>query len=288
MSNIFTKLLPPHLQPQKKGSVVRKRESGISPFFVLSKRQKFVAAVGILSLGLFTSEYFFSGYGVVLAFLLGILTDIFLAGSLYEDLKENFSLHPFVLPFLTSLAFGLFYFLTPSRLLSRLVLTTLYAVGLYSVFLSENIFVVASVRTIALLNSARIVTFVITLISFFFLSNTIFSFRFDMFSTMAMFSVFAFLLSFHATWTYTLERSVTKDIMWNAIVTLCLAEVVGVLWFWPTPPTVFAIFMTAVFYILAGLVHVWLDKRLFKNVLLEYTWVAVVAVFILIWFSAWQ
>src|SRR6185312_5452711 len=208
MSNILTKLLPPHLQPHRKGSTLRKREGNIAPFLIFSKRQKFVAAVGILSLGLFSSEYFFSGYGVVLAFILGILTDIFLAGSLYEDLKENFSPHPFVLPFLTSLAFGLFYFLTPSRLLSRLVLTTIYAIGLYSVFLSENIFVVASIRTIALLNSARIVTFVITLISFFFLSNTIFSFRFDMFSTMAMFIVFAFLLSFHATWTYTLDRSI--------------------------------------------------------------------------------
>lgn len=287
MNNILAWVLPPHLRP-KTGNGTKKKEENQGPFFMFSKRQKFVLAIFVLSLGLFTSEYLFSGYAVVVAFLLGFLTDIFLAGSLYEDLKENFSLQPFVLPFLCSLAFGLFYFLTPSRLLSRLVLTTLYAVGLYSVFLSENIFVVASIRTIALLNSARIVTFVITLISFFFLSNTIFSFRLDLLSTTALFALSTFLFIFHAIWTYTLESSITKDLVWDGILTLCLVEFATVLWFWPTPPTVFALFITAVFYILTGLAHVWLDKRLFKNVLLEYSWVAIVAVFILVWFSGWQ
>lgn len=284
MANFLTKLLPPHLQ-QKKSSV-RKREE--SPFFVFSKRQKFVLAVFVLSIGLFTSEYLFSGYGVAVAGLLALLTDMFLLGALYEDLQENFSIHPFVLPFLCSLAFGLFYFLTPSRLLSRIVLTSLYAVGLYSVFLSENIFVVASIRTIALLNSARIVTFVITLIAYFFLSNTIFSFRLAFFPTILLFAVFTFLFTFHSIWTYTLEKGIGKDILWNSVVTLCLTQIAAILWFWPTPPTVFALFMAAIFYILTGLVHVWLDKRLFRNVVAEYLWVAIVALFILIWFSSWQ
>lgn len=286
MANLFTRLLPPHLQNQQK-KVIKRNEEPL-PFFMFSKRQKFVLAVFVLSLGLFTSEYLFSGYGVAVAGLLALLTDLFLLGALYEDLQENFSIHPFVLPFLCSLAFGLFYFLTPSRLLSRVVLTTLYAVGLYSVFLSENIFVVASIRTIALLNSARIVTFVITLIAYFFLSNTIFSFRLSFFPTIGLFGLFTFLFTFHSVWTYTLERGIGKNFLWNGIVTLCLTEIAAILWFWPTPPTVFALFLTAVFYILTGLTHVWLDKRLFRSVVAEYLWVAIVALFILIWFSSWQ
>ncbi|HEX7042457.1 MAG TPA: hypothetical protein VF189_04360 [Patescibacteria group bacterium] len=285
MPRFFNKLLPPHLR-QRRPPVKKKEES--APFLMFSKRQKFVLAVFVLSLGLFTSEYLFSGYGVAVAGLLAVLTDVFLLGALYEDLGENFSIHPFVLPFLCSLAFGLFYFLTPSRLLSRIVLTTLYAVGLYSVFLSENIFVVASIRTIALLNSARIVTFVITLIAYFFLTNTIFSFRLPFYVTIGLFAIFTFLFTFHSVWTYTLERGITKNFSWNGIVTLSLVEVASILWFWPTVPTVFALFMTAMFYILTGLVHVWLEKRLFRNVVAEYVWVAIVALFILIWFSSWQ
>ncbi len=284
-TNFFTKLLPPHLQGKR---VSNKKKEDDSPFLMFSKRQKFVLAVFILSLGLFTSEYLFSGYGVAVAGFLAVLTDVFLLGALYEDLQDNFSVQPFILPFLCSLAFGLFYFLTPSRLLSRVLLTSLYAVGLYSVFLSENIFVVASVRTIALLNSARIVTFVITLIAYFFLSNTIFSFRLSFFPTIALFGLFTFLFTLHSIWTYTLEKGIGKDLTWNGILTLCITEIAAVLWFWPTPPTVFALFMAAIFYILAGLVHVWLDKRLFRNVVAEYVWVAIVALFILIWFSSWQ
>lgn len=288
MNSIFLlKLLPPHLRPQKK-AVSKKREYTQLLPFSFSKRQKFVVGVGILSLGLFTSEYLFSGYGVIVAVLLGILTDLFLVGALFEDLKENFSVEPFVLPFLCSLAFGLFYFLTPSRLLSRVVLTTIYAIGLYSVFLSENIFVVASIRTIALLNSARIVTFVITLISYFFLTNTIFSFRLGFFPTILLYGIFTFLFTLHSVWTYTLEPSLKKYLLWTGLVTLCLVEFASVLWFWPTVPSVLALFLAAAFYIMTGVAHVWFDRRFFKSVIWEYAWVASIALFILIWFTSWQ
>lgn len=278
---LFNKLLPPHLQIKPK----RREENG---GFSLSKRQKFVISTIILSIGLFSSEYLFSGYGVLFAGILAVATDLLLIISLGDDLTNNFSFQPLVLPFLWSISFGFFYFLAPARLLTRIILTTIYAVGLYSVFLSENIFVVASIRTIQLLSSARIVTFVISLVAYFFISNTIFSFRISVVPTLLLFAFFTFLFLFHAVWTYTLSKSIKEDFLWNSIITLCLTEVAGILWFWPTPTTVFAIFMTAIFYICTGLVHVWLDKRLFKGVLWEYVWVAVVAIFVLLWFSTWQ
>lgn len=255
---------------------------------LLSKRQKFLLSVVVLSICLFTSEYFFSNYAIVMPFLLGIVTDILLVGVLYDDLQGNFSLYPFILPFLCSLSFGLFYFLAPARLLTRLVLTSLYAVGLYSLLLSENIFIVASIRTIALLSSARIVTFVISLISYFFLSNTIFSLRLSVVPTTALFALSTFLFSMSGVWTYTLDTSLTKYIQTVGVVTLCLTELAAALWFWPTSPTVFALFLTSIFYVLIGLVHVWLDKRLFKNVIWEYIWVGVIASCIFLAFTRWQ
>lgn len=281
IKELFFKLLPPHLQPKPK-----RKEEGSS--FVLSKRQKFVITVIILSIGLFSSEYLFSGYGVLFAGILAIVSDLLVIVSLGDDLLGNFTIYPLVLPFLWSLSFGFFYFLAPSRLLSRVILTTLYAVGMYSVLLSENIYVVGSIRTIALTSSARIVTFVISLVAYFFVANTIFSFRLTVWPTLLLFAFFTFLFFLHGIWTYTLGKSMREDITWNLILTLCITEFAGVLWFWPTPPTVFALFMTALFYIFTGLTHVWLDKRLFKSVLWEYLWVAIVGVFVLIWFSNWQ
>lgn len=256
--------------------------------FSFGKRQRFILSVVILSVGLFISEYFFSNYGFYIAFLLGFLTDFLLFFSIFADIKEHFFFQVFVLPFLYSLSFGLFYFLAPSRLITRIILTTLYALGLYSLFLSENIFTVASIRTIALLNGARIVAFVLTLVCFFFLSNIIFSLHTSIFITLLLLFLFSALFIFHAIWTYRLEKAVTQDIVWILTLSLCLVEIGALLWFWPSSPTIIALFLTAIFYILVGLAHIWLDKRLFHGVLWEYIWVIAVAFFILISFTHWQ
>lgn len=256
--------------------------------FIFDKRQKFAIAVAILSLGLFGASVTFNEYGILMSGLLALFSDLFLYWAIRDDLKENFSPQVFTLPFLYSLSFGLFSFLAPARLLTRLILTTLYAVGLYSVFLSENIFIVASVRTIALLNSARIVSLVISLITFFFLTNTTFSLRLFVFPAVALVMFTTALLTIHAIWTYTLEKSLRKDGLWIGIITLCLFELSGVLWFWPTSPTVLALFLTSIWYVLVGLSHVWLDKRLFRNVMWEYLWVAIIAFLVLVSFTKWQ
>ena len=284
MFRIFSLLLDRFLNPLQIGKKKQKE-----PLFVISKRQKFVLSVFLLSGLLFVAEYVFAGYTVFIAFILALLTDVFLFASLYKDLRENFTPQALILPFFTSLAFGLFYFLTPARLISHVVITTLYAIAMYSLFLSENIFIVASSRTIALLNSARIVTFVITLIAYFFLSNIIFSMRLFILPTVAIFLFVSACFVYHALWTYTLEKSLTKELLqWVAVLSVCIFEIGAILWFWPTSPTVMALFMTAVFYVFIGLSHMWFEKRLFRSVFWEYAWVAFFAFVILLWFTHWQ
>ncbi len=256
--------------------------------FILDKRQKFAIGVGLLSLGLFGASITFNGYGILLSAILAIFSDLFLFWAIREDVKENFAPQVFILPFLYSLSFGLFSFLAPARLLTRLILTALYAVGLYSVFLSENIFIVASIRTIALLNSARIVSLVISLVTFFFLANTTYSLRLIVFATVGLIALITLLLSMHAVWSYTLEKTIRKDFLWTSIITLCLIELSVILWFWPATPTVLALFLTSIWYVLVGLSHMWLDKRLFRNVMWEYMWVAVIAFSVLISFTTWH
>lgn len=255
--------------------------------FSLGKRQKFIISIIILSVGLFILEYLFTRFGFYVAFLIGGLADVLLYWALRKDLKDKFYYQVFILPFLYCLAFGLFYFLAPALLRTRIITTALFSVGLYSLFLSENIFIVASIRTIALLNGARIVTFVVTLISYFFLTNIIFSLRTNIFLTALLILVSSFLFLIHAIWTYTFEKDIRKDLLWLLALTACFTELAVVLWFWPTSSTVTALFMTGAFYTLVGLTHVWLDKKFFKGVLWEYLWVACFAFFILIWFTKW-
>jgi len=270
---------------QKNSSSLKKKKK---TELVLEKRQKFVVGVVALSFGFFLAEYAFNTYGILSAFFLAFFSDLVLFWAIRKDLRENFSFQAFILPFLYTLSFGMFSFLTPARLLTRIILTSLYALGMYSIFLSENIFIVASIRTIALLNSARIVSLVISLVTFFFLANTTFSIRAILIPTIATLFLLSLLLTTHAVWTYTLEADFKKDFSWVIVVGICIIQLSVMIWFWPTSPTIVALFLTSVWYVLVGLVHVWLDKRLFRSVLWEYTWVSIIAFLVLISFTKWQ
>lgn len=255
--------------------------------FSIDKRQKFVIAIIFLTLALFLTEFQFGKSGIIIALILSVFTNLFLYWAVRHDLKDNFSVAVFILPFFYSLAFALFYFLIPARLMFKLILSSLYAFGLYSLFLSSNIFIVGSIRTIALTSGARIVSFVITLLSYFFLTNTIFTLHINIFITLALMAVYTFPLVYQSLWTYDLSKSGHPLRLWAGIVSICLLEAALMIWFWPSTPTVIALFMTGFLYTLVGLSHVWLEKRLFKGVLWEYVWVGVAVFVVLMVFTSW-
>ncbi len=252
-----------------------------------NKRQRFIFSVILLSLGLFAAEHLLGKSGLYIVFGLSILTAIFLYFSLKEDLKENFTPQVFILPFLYSLSVGFFYLLVPARFLTRVGITTLYAVGLYSLFLSQNIFTVSSIRTIALLSGARTVSLVLTLLSYFFLSNVVLSFHMNVFITLALIFIYTFPTVLQALWIHTLEKNPFAQIFWVLSLSICLVEIALFLWFGPSSPTVSALFLTAIFYVLVGLSQAWFEKRLFRSVILEYFWLTVISFMFLIIFTNW-
>lgn len=259
----------------------------LNKFKFLSKRERLIVSIVLLSLGLFITEYFLGKSALYTVLGLSVVTDIFLFLSLREDLKDNFWPQIFILPFFYSLAFGLFYFLAPARLLTRIAMTSLYALGLYSLFLSENIFTVSAVRTIALLSSARTVVFTLTLLSYFFLANVIFTFHINVILTLLLIFGFSFPLVLNCIWIYSLERKLFANVLWVFSLALCLFEVAVLLWFWPSSPTVIALFLTGIFYSIVGLSQAWFEKRLFKSVIVEYVWVALVVFIVLALFTTW-
>lgn len=285
MSIFKIKSLSNHHKRNKSQSKQTRRALNIT----ISKRQKFILAVLLLSASLFISGNIQLGtHALPIALTLAVFTDLFLLWSVYQDLKGNFSFSIFILPFFYSLASGLFYFLIPANILFRLPAVLLYSFGLYSLFLSQNVFAVASIRTIALLSGARIVSFVITLVSYFFLTDITFSLRLSILPMSIMVIIYTYLLVYQSIKSYVISKTEYHSIIgWGIGVTLCLVESAVILWFWPSSPTIIALFLTGFFYTLTGLSHVWFERRLFKSVMWEYVWVGVVVFFVLIGFTSW-
>jgi len=252
--------------------------------FSIDKRQKFVISVLFLTIGLIYTEFQFNRAGIIISLFLAVLTDVFLYWGLHKDLADRPSYEIFILPFLYSLSFGLFCFLTPN-FVYRFVLAVVYAFGLYSLYLSQNIFIVSSSRTIALLSGARIVSFVVTLVSFFLLTNVVFTLHINIFPVLFLILLYTYVLFSQSLWTYTLQKMTQPLAIWVSTLTMCIIELAAVMWFWRSRPPIVALFLTGFFYIVAGLSHIWFEKRFFKGILWEYAWVGFVVIFVLLVFS---
>lgn len=268
-----------------KGDGKRKKIKSFFSNILVSKRQRFIFVVLTLSLGLFIAESLLGKSGMLIVFGLSVLTLIFLYFVLRHDLEDNFSPQIFILPFFYSLSVGLFYLLVPARFLTRIGMTSLYALGLYSLFLSQNIFTVSSIRTIALLSGARTVSLVLSLLSYFFISNVVFSFHINVFITLLLIFVYTFPMVLQAIWIHALDKNLFAQIFWVLSLTICLVEISLFLWFGTSSPTVSALFLTAIFYVLVGLTQAWFEKRLFRSVILEYIWITIISFIFLIIFT---
>lgn len=254
----------------------------------LNKRQRFVFIVFLLSGGFVFSQLFIGARLVGMGLLLSVATIVSLFIILRKDIKDTFYLPIFILPFFYSLAFVLFYSLIPARILSKTLLTVIFAFGLYSLFLTQNIFAVSTIRTINLLRSARIVSFVITVFILYFILNIIFSFQLPIYITPFLIFIILFFMNFQSLWIYSLDKSMVGEIItFSFLISLCLAELSLVLAIWPVNASIYSIFLTGIFYTYSGLCHAWIEKRLFKGVLWEYVWVGCLSIFILIAFSRW-
>lgn len=255
----------------------------------LSKRGKFVVSVLLLSIALFFSEYSTGGVVILLGFLLSILTVVLLYYVLKDDISKKSYFFPIlILPFFFTLSFSLFYSLVPARLLTRLILTFIFAFGAYSLFLTENIFAISSLRTINLLRSARIVSFVITIFVLFFMFNIIFSLRLPLYITPILVGIISFLMCAQFLWSYSENKETSHDVyVFSGTIAIMMGELALVLSLWPVTAAIYAIFLTGIFYTYSGLSHAWLERRLFKGILWEYVWVGFLSILFLILFSKW-
>lgn len=255
---------------------------------LLPKRARFLLIAALLSLGVLMTQFVSLEWRYQAVAGLGVVSYLLAAWGLSDDLKGVEWLTLLILPTLYATSVALFYFLLPSHLLTRIAILVLFGVGMYALLLTENIFSVAAIRTIQLLRAAQAVGFLLTLLTAFFLIDTIFSFRLAAWlnSMLVIFSSFPLLLQ--GIWSATLEEQLSKKTFWYSLaLALCLGELTFFISFWPVTIVVASLFLVTALYVGLGLTQHYFSERLFRDTIVEFLRIGVIVLIIIFLITRW-
>lgn len=254
----------------------------------MTKRQKFILTSIFLASGLFGLQFVEEIYRYQAIGLLTLFSLLLTWWSLKEALAGIRYITTIILPALLTAGVSLFYFLLPSSWISQLPVVVLYAVGFYALLLTENIFSVASIRTIQLLRAAHAVGFLITLLTTFLLFDTIYSFRMiGWINALAVFAV-SFPLYLQGLWSVNLEEKLSREIwLYSLFLSIINTQFAFLISFMPSSIAMASLFTTTLVYIQLGITQVHFQERLFKRTIYEYLIVGAVVLVIFIFTSRW-
>jgi hypothetical protein len=254
----------------------------------LTKRRKFILSSLLLTAGLTLIQFgsISNRYGAIS--ILSLLTVPLTLWSLKEALKGPIWLVSWILPMFFTAGVGLFYFLLPTSIITAIPIIIIYFLGMYALFLSENIFSVAAIRTIQLFRSASAASYLLTLVTSFLLYDTVLSFRLPFYFNALLVFAISFFLFLHGTWSVNLEEKISgKILLYSSILSLGMGEVALALSFWPATTTLGSLFLTSLVYVALGLVQAHLSDRLFRNTVREYLSVGFLVLIVLLAYTSW-
>lgn len=255
----------------------------------LTKRQQFIVVTLFLTAGLVLTQLSGGELRYPLVAVLSALTYGLAALVLREDLKKVEWLTLLTLPTLFTAAVATFYFLLPVRWLTRIPVAALYAIGMYGLLLTENIYNVAANRTIALLRAAQSVGFLLTLVTFFLLVQTVLAFRLPGILNAFLCGAIAWFLIIQSLWAMELDVRIGKRV-WqlSAALSLAIAEITWGLSLWPVKTTLLALFLTTFLYSTTGMAQQYVADRLYKRTVIEFFSVTFFVLCIVLLTTRWR
>lgn len=243
-------------------------------FSRIEKRKRFIIALAIITIqALFFTFIGFeqSSVFIPIALLIVYLISYF---AILEGISKAERIMLFLHPLYFTLAAFLFYYFLPQRWLTRLPFVIFYAISMYAILLSQNIFNVGVVKSLQLFRAAYSVNFLFLTLTMFLASNLLFSFRLTFIEN----GIGIFLLScplvLHLFWSVDPKEVVEKKLIkFSLFVGLILAETASLFSFMPITSAIFALSITGLFYSLTGILQAYLQERLFKEQIREYLFV---------------
>ena len=254
----------------------------------LNKRQKIIITSLILTMGLLSTQMvdfnlrfrFIAGLGV-LAYLLSLW-------SLWEGLSKTKALVLMILPAFFTVAVSSFYFLLPVRWLTRLPVAFIFGLTFYLLLLAQNVFNVASIRTIPLYRAASTASFLFTLLSAFFLYNVIYAFNLLFIWNGVLVFLVSFPLTLQVLWSLEMEDKISQaTIIQSFIISLILGELGLAFSFWPMLTTIWPLSLSSSMYVLLGLTTQVLRGKATKRVVWEYLGIGAVVLLISLITTSW-
>lgn len=245
----------------------------------MSKRKRFILVSSLLTIGLFALQYIpierrylaIGGFALLSLVLSGL--------AVFTDKKGYQWFTTLCLPALYPTSVALFYFLLPEQLLARFALLLVFGVGMYALLLTENIFAVASVRTIQLVRAGHAVGFLLTIVTSIFLLGTLFSFKWPFWMNGALTTGAFLLLSLQSSWMAALDRPFDRSVVSRAVFfSLMSGELAMIVSILPMAPLVSAIFVSGYLYVILGLTQHAYQERLFSKTIQEYLLVGIMVV----------
>lgn len=238
----------------------------------MRRRQKFVLASILLSLGLLAVPLIPLEWRPIGLLVFAILAYVLAAWSMFENLDgvEWITIVP--MPALYGVAVSAFYFLLPESLLARGLLLALFGLGMYALFLAGNIFTIAKVRTIQLLKAAQAALFFFCLIAALLAFNTVFSLALLFVWNGILAFVIAMLLSFSFYWSIRLEKRLSREVQaltWRTGIVVGLMA--AILSFFPADVWPISLLLMTTMYSLLGMGQSALEEKIFGNTIREYS-----------------
>ncbi len=246
----------------------------------VEKRVRFVAATFFLSLvmiigmrteGLFSLEQVYLTVPIMIGTVY-ILTYL----SILEGIEKWELLMLFIMPVLFTVCYYLFYFLFPVRWITRVPFVSIYAISIYAILLTANIFNVGVEKSLRLYKAAYSVNYFYQTFIAFLAFNILFSLRSYFFVNALGTLLIIFPLSLQLLWTIRLRLTIDRDILlFTAFISIILAELAFLISFLPLKTSVASLTLTGCYYTASGLVSAFIDNRLFRNTIREYIMVFV-------------
>jgi len=255
----------------------------------MSKRTKFILVSLLIAFMLWLTSMAQVDYRFGLVLAVGAVSYILSVWVLFDDLKGIEWITLIILPMMFTLGAGLFSNFLPtafpgmfgksisvetSQLLAGIfkgVYFLLVGVGLYGILLIENIFSVASIRTIQLFRAARSVNFIFTLVTSLFFFTVALSLKLAFWWVIPISFAVSFILAYPSLWSIDLKNNYGPQVMrYSLSASWIIAVLSGVLCFWPIKPFMGGLILTSGLYALFGILEQRLSNRVYLESLLEY------------------